>query len=226
MAGRGRRSTISGCCCGLYLVEVASGPLSLLPRRLLRPIVRRLFYDGEPEAGHMADRAERVLLAAARAAAACASMRWRSWRLSAWLCWAHGSAWPVLLLALLGRAFVVSIMDNAPHYQGALADPDQGYDLRAPGPLATLVLNTNLHGTHHRHPNLPWTPCREAFRRDGERYAGSYLLRPGDSCGALVPLDASRSTCDLHAEIEPPCTRHAASLRPSAPTTGSLRSTI
>ena len=84
-------------------------------------------------------------------------------------------------------------MDNAPHYQGALADPGQGYDLRAPGPLATLVLNTNLHGTHHRHPNLPWDALPEAFRRDGERYAGSYLLRPWRQLRGLVPLDASRT---------------------------------
>ena len=48
---------------GVYLLEVASGPLGLLPRRMLRPIVRWVFYDGTPDAAHMADRAERVLLA-------------------------------------------------------------------------------------------------------------------------------------------------------------------
>jgi hypothetical protein len=48
--------------CGFYLVEVASGPLSLLPRRLLRPMVRQMFYEGEPDALKMAERAERVLL--------------------------------------------------------------------------------------------------------------------------------------------------------------------
>lgn len=178
--------------CGLYLVEVASGPLSLLPRRMLRPVVRGLFYEGEPEAGPMADRAERVLLAPATL---------RRLRVDALVIlmlislafWVHGSAWPVLVGAILGRAFVVSLMDNAPHYQGALADPGQGYDLRAPGPLAPLVLNTNLHGTHHRHPYLPWHALPEAFRRDGGTYAGSYLLRPWRQLRGPVPLDTSRT---------------------------------
>jgi fatty acid desaturase len=177
---------------GLYLVELASGPLSLLPRQLLRPMIRRLFYDGEPEAGAMADRAERALLAPATLR----RLRFDALAILAVVglaLWAHGSAWPVLLLAILGRAFLVSIMDNAPHYQGALADPRQGYDLRAPGPLATLVLNANLHGTHHRHPNLPWNALPEAFRRDGERYAGSYLLRPWRQLHGPVPLDANRT---------------------------------
>ena len=43
---------------GLYLVEIASGPASFLPRRLLRPIVRRAFYAESEEAGAMADRAQ------------------------------------------------------------------------------------------------------------------------------------------------------------------------
>ena len=42
-------------------------------------------------------------------------------------------------------------------------------------PLRPLVLNTNLHGTHHRHPNLPWNDLPRAFLADGGQYAGSYL---------------------------------------------------
>lgn len=48
---------------GLYLAELLSGPLSLLPRRIVRPLVRRIFYAGTPDAAHMADRAEQMLLA-------------------------------------------------------------------------------------------------------------------------------------------------------------------
>lgn len=178
--------------CGLYLAEVASVPLSLLPRRMLRPVVRRVFYEGEPEAGPMADRAERVLLAPATlrrlrtdALAILALVGLASWT--------YGPGWPVLLVAILGRGFVLSLMDNAPHYRGELADPGQGYDLHAPEPLASLVLNTNLHGTHHRHPNLPWNALPKAFRRDGGSYAGSYLLRPWRQLRGPVPLDASRT---------------------------------
>jgi len=176
--------------CGLYLLEVASGPLSLLPRRLLRPVVRAVFYEGAPSAGHMADRAERTLLAPATL------LRLRVdalviLALLAGAVLAYGDAWPLLLAALLGRAFVVSLLDNAPHYGGELADPGQGYDLRVPGSLASLVLNTNLHGTHHRHPSLPWIALPEAFRRDCGSYAGNYLLNPWRQLRGPIPLDAA-----------------------------------
>ena len=181
--------------CGVYLLEIASGPLALLPRRLLRPMVRRVFYDGTPDAAHMADRAERVLLAPD----VLRRMRHDAWVILALLAgafWLYGPDWPLLALALLGRAFLVSFLDNAPHYDGALADPDQGYDLRLPRPLARLVLNTNLHGTHHRHPTLPWTALPDAFVRDGASFTGNYLLTPWRQLRGPVPL---------HHPIPPTC---------------------
>lgn len=172
---------------GLYAVEVLSGPLSLLPRRALRPIVRRLFYEGDPGAAGMADRAERQLLA---------SRRLRQIRLDALTIvalvlvglWLYGPAWPWLAGAFLGRAFLVSFMDNAPHYEGPLADPDQGYDMRLPAPLGTLVLCSNLHGTHHRHPSLPWTALKAQLERDGAPLNGSYLVRPWRQLRGPIPL--------------------------------------
>ena len=173
--------------CGIYLLEIASGPLALLPRAALRPIVRWVFYDGAPDAGHMADRAERVLLAPATLrrmridALAILTLLAASFLL-------YGAAWHLLAAALLGRAFVVSIMDNAPHYGGELADPDQGFDLKLPRACAPLVLNTNLHGTHHRHPNLPWIALPNAFEHDGGNYAGSYLIAPWRQLRGPMPL--------------------------------------
>lgn len=173
--------------CGIYLLEVGSGLLSLLPRPLLRPIVRRVFYEGEPEARNMAERAERMLLAL--------RTLWRI-RLEAVVILAlltgsllaYGDAWPLLLTALLGRAFIISLMDNAPHYDGPLADPEQGFDMRLPRLLMPLVLNANLHGTHHRHPNLAWMDLPTAFDADGTGYDGSYLIRPWRQLRGPVPL--------------------------------------
>lgn len=178
---------------GLNLLEIASGPLSLLPLRALRPMVRAMFYEGTPKA-HMADRAEQVLLAPAtlrrvRCDAAAIVM------LLGTSAVAYGAAWPILLTALLGRAFIVSIMDNAPHYGGPLAEPDQGYDMRLPQGLGRLVLHTNLHGTHHRHPNLPWTALPSAFDADGHEHAGSYLLLPWRQLAGPMPIDAA-ARCD------------------------------
>jgi fatty acid desaturase len=173
---------------GLYLFELASGPLSLLPRRVLRPIVRRVFYEGSPEARDIPERAERRLLepAVLRAIRVDALLVLALLALSFAL---YGEAWPVLALALLGRAFLVSLMDNAPHYGGPLADPGQGYDLRAPRLLSLLVLHTNLHGTHHRHPGLPWTALPAAHAADGGRFDGHYLLRPWRQLAGPIPLD-------------------------------------
>lgn len=171
---------------GLYAAEVASGPLSLLPRRWLRPIVRTAFYEGQSDARNMAERAERQLLG---------SRLWQI-RLDALLVLAllatslvlYGGDWPLLALALLGRAFLVSFMDNAPHYGGQLDDPGQGYDMHLPAPLATLVLNSNFHGTHHRHPNTPWPALPEAFARDGVGFAGGYLRVPWRQLHGPIPL--------------------------------------
>ncbi len=174
---------------GLNLVEIASGPMSLLPRSLLRPMVRRLFYDGTPDA-HMADRAEHVLLAPTALrrirhdALAIMTLLGASFI-------AYGEDWPVLVTALLGRAFVVSIMDNAPHYGGPLGQPDQGYDMHLPRLLARLILHTNLHGTHHRHPNLPWSALPEAFTAERREHEGSFLLRPWRQLGGPVPINAA-----------------------------------
>jgi fatty acid desaturase len=177
---------------GIYLLELLSGLFSLLPRRLLAPIVRRVFYEGMPEAQGMAARAERTILAPARlhrirrdALLAIALLLASAF--------AYGAAWPLLALALLGRGFLVSLMDNAPHYDGPLADPDQGYDMRLPKGMGVLVLNSNLHGTHHRHPNLPWTTLPAMLRAEGRVYAGSYFVIPWRQLKGPIPLEPTTS---------------------------------
>lgn len=162
---------------GLYAAELASTLLCLLPRRLLRPLVRKIFYDADPRARNMADRAERQLLDRRRLGETRrdALSILALFGLAFWL---YGAAWPLLVLVLLGRAFLVSFMDNAPHYGGATGDPAQGYDMAVPPALGRLILNSNLHGTHHRHPNTPWQALPRAFEVDGSRFAGSYLTIP------------------------------------------------
>ncbi len=176
---------------GLYLVELASSLLAWLPRRWLRPIVRRLFYEGDAEAGAMPDRAERHLLsprslARIRSDGAAVVVLFAL----AFLLW--GEAWPLLLGALLGRAFLVSFLDNAPHYLGELGDPRQGHDMVLPPRLAALVLHANLHGTHHRHPDLPWTELPRRFARDQARPVGSWFVVPWRQLRGPVPMTALR----------------------------------
>lgn len=172
---------------GLYAAEAAAGPLSLLPRRVQRPIVRRVFYDGAADAPGMADRAERQLLEPRRLR----QLRLEALTILALLAlslWLWARLWPVLVLALGGRAFLISFMDNAPHYDGPLADPDQGYDMAAPAPVRLAVLNSNYHGVHHRYPNLPWTALPAAFAADGRRFSGTYLTTPWRQWRGPLPL--------------------------------------
>lgn len=174
---------------GVYLLELAASLLSLLPRALLRPVVRRVFYEGEADAARMADRAERTLLAADKLA------RIRTDAVVILVLFgfsglAYGGWWPLLALAVLGRGVVISVLDNAPHYGGPLAEPEQGFDMRVPAGLDALVLNSNLHGTHHRHPNLPWTALPATFKAEGGHYAGSYVVLPLRQLKGPVPVGA------------------------------------
>ena len=174
---------------GIYVAEFLSAPLSFLPKRLLRPLVRHMFYDGAADARGMPDRAERQLLEPSRLAA----IRLDSGLALAWLAlclWLYGVAAWAFALAVLGRGVVISFMDNAPHYHGEIGDPGQGYDMRAPRLLGPLILNTNLHGTHHRHPNLPWTELPQAFAADGSSYAGSYFTVPLRQLRGPMPTPA------------------------------------
>jgi fatty acid desaturase len=178
---------------GLYAAELASALACLLPRRLLRPLVRRAFYEGDPAARAMSERAVRQLLEPGRLAAT---------RRDAVLIlllfggafWLYGGHWHILALALLGRAFVVSFMDNAPHYGGETDEWSQGYDMKVPDPLGGLILNSNLHGTHHRHPNVPWRALPRVFATEGTAYAGNYLTIPWRQLRGPIPSPRKEST--------------------------------
>lgn len=157
---------------GLYLFELTALPLALLPRRVLLGVFRRhgaLFGDAVES-----ERAARHLLEPARL------RRIRRDALLIVAGWAcafalAGAAWPWLLAGLAGRALLVSLLDNAPHHAGPLGDRRQGHDTALPAALAPILLHMNLHGTHHRHPNLPWRRLPDAFRADGGRLHGPLI---------------------------------------------------
>ncbi len=164
-------------CFGVYVAEIFSAILAWLPRRYLELVVRRAFYEGHPEAETMADRAVRVILNPQTLyAIRIEGLLIVTLNIGALVL--YGPWWPAFLLALVGRAFFVSFMDNAPHYAAELGNSDQGYNMRLAWPWRLAVLNSNLHGTHHRHPTLPWTALPAAFSADHARYDGNYLMVP------------------------------------------------
>ena len=86
----------------------------------------------------------------------------------------YAAFWPALGLALYGRAFIYSTLDNLPHYgvqgRGGIA----AKNLSLPRWASFLVLHHNLHRVHHERPDLPW---RAVPAHLGEAPTdGSYLL--------------------------------------------------
>jgi hypothetical protein len=75
----------------------------------------------------------------------------------------------MLIAVLAGRAFLVSVADNAYHYGTRLDEPLEAMNLRLPRALETCVLAFNLHGIHHRNPGLAWPDLLGAFLTEGGR---------------------------------------------------------
>lgn len=154
--------------CGLYLAELAGCLAGFLPRTFQARLARTAFYDGHPEALDTADAAVRALTSD-RARQELRRDGALALLLIAAAAVAYGDAWGWLAAALVGRALVVSVLDNAFHYEGPLGDPHTGHNLAAPGWLGLVWLNFNLHRVHHRHPGVPWRDLPRAMAADGDR---------------------------------------------------------
>ncbi|MGQ9686635.1 MAG: fatty acid desaturase [Thiobacillaceae bacterium] len=83
-------------------------------------------------------------------------------------------AW-MLVLALIGRAFLISVVDNAFHYGTPLEDTKYARNLALPTWAARLILNFNLHGAHHLRPGLAWWQLPGDHHRSGAGYQGNWI---------------------------------------------------
>ena len=171
---------------GLYLAEVASVVLALAPKRLwhrLRHLldtpdtVTALLFDAITGRRLGQFRADAVLIVLVYAGAFLA----------------YGNRGWMLLLALAGRAFLVSVADNAYHYGTALDEPLEAMNLRLPRPLESFVLAFNLHGVHHKHPGLAWPDLRAAFLAEGGRFDLGWWRAVGRQLRGPIPADALRA---------------------------------
>ncbi|RJQ81002.1 fatty acid desaturase [Pseudonocardiaceae bacterium YIM PH 21723] len=154
---------------GLYLIEVVSMLLALLPARLIRKLADRL--DKPDSLGGL------VLY---KIAAVRALRQFRVDSLAIALVYAgslflYGDHFWMLLAALLVRGFLVSAVDSAYHYDTRLDAPLEAMNLRLPRPLELLVLNFSLHDVHHRNPGLRWFELRNKFVRDGGDYHMNWI---------------------------------------------------
>ena len=148
---------------GLYLAEIASVVLALAPRRLWHRL-RHLLDTPDTVTALLFDAITGRRLGQFRLDAVLVVLAY----VGAFL--AYGSNWWMLLLVLAGRAFLVSVADNAYHYGTALDEPLEAMNLRLPRLLESFVLAFNLHGVHHKYPGLAWHSLRGAFLADGGRF--------------------------------------------------------
>lgn len=154
---------------GLYWFEVLGTLIFLLPRPAIRWAARRL--GGEH---NVVDALTDKLLEPATL---------RAVRLDGWLimtlyglafAWYGDHAW-MLVLALTGRAFLVSVVDNAFHYGTPLEDTRYARNLALPPWAGRLLLNFNLHGAHHLRPGLAWWRLPDYHRLSRSGFQGNWI---------------------------------------------------
>ncbi|WP_216897698.1 fatty acid desaturase family protein [Nocardia alni] len=151
-------------CGGLYLLEVVAVLVAALPVAVVRALGRRLDAP-DSVAGLLFDRiAQARVLGQFRTDAAAIVVLY----VAAFV--AYGPHGWMLLLALAGRAVIISLSDNAYHYGTDLDAPLEAMNLRLSHGLERFALSFNLHGVHHRHPGLRWYELREKFLDEGGQY--------------------------------------------------------
>lgn len=153
----------------LYLVEILSPMLFLLPRGLLRWFKARFVSTQSVSA---------LLLETWLRREALREIRLDGMAILIFFglaFYSYGGHWPLLASVLLARGFLISFLDNIYHYETPVSDVFYAKNLRLPGPLAKLLLNFNFHGIHHVNPAIPWLHLPRAFEAQAGRYAGSYF---------------------------------------------------
>lgn len=182
---------------GLYVIEVLTPALYLLPQSWVQKLVRGIYAGDETPMPRLRPLAEQALagtkgIAEIRQDALCA------WVLLILGFIAWGSYWPAFLGFVVGRGLLVSMLDNVYHFRTPLDQVDYAYNLSLSAPLQRLFLNMNMHRVHHRRMHLPWWQLPGQFTSDSEHFDGSLL---GGAFKQLAgPMAMSPSTTGQKAE--------------------------
>ena len=167
---------------GLYLHQILSPIAFFLPRPVLAWAQRRYLEPDSYSAHAFAALSRDTAIREMRVDGAIVYL------LLAASLYAYGAYWWLVLVILAARGFCISFLDYIYHYDTPIDDLAHAYNLSLPRPLALFLLNFNLHGVHHRYPNLPWNGLRQAFERDDDRYHDGYLTATARQLRGPVPL--------------------------------------
>ena len=169
--------------CGLYLLEVFSTFLFLLPSKIFQKLRQRLAEQGNAQEKWLAKKFADGKLVRAIRTDGIAILFMLS--LSAFC---YGEHWRLLVILLTVRTFLISFMDNVYHYGTPVNLTISGHNLRLPRIVSTLILNFNLHRVHHRNPTIPWAKLPEAFAEHRERFDYNFLTAALNQLRGPVPF--------------------------------------
>jgi fatty acid desaturase len=173
---------------GLYLVEFLSPLLFFLPRDWLRKFAA---------CGIKSDRMSAILMQSWTRDEAIREIRMDGLLIVAWFgtaLYCYASYWPLLVAIVAVRGVLISFLDNVYHYRTPVSDIFYAKNLWLPRLAATILLNFNLHGIHHRHPAVPWRGLPLLFRERAEIYHGNYFAAAAcQLCGPVALQDLPRA---------------------------------
>jgi fatty acid desaturase len=105
----------------------------------------------------------------------------------------YGAWWPVLVIALALRGLIVSLQDNVAHYDTPAVVGAPAHNTYTARWASFFMLNSNLHGVHHDHPELPWHVLPATFSARGEGYSGGYFTLLMKQFSGPLPADPAQS---------------------------------
>lgn len=110
-------------------------------------------------------------------------------------CWCWRAQWPLFAATMAARFFMLSLLDNAPHYATALDSGTYARNTRLPWLASCLVTGHNFHGIHHGATGLKWQELRAGFAKSGGLYEGGWAAMVLRQFRGPVFLDGSRGNC-------------------------------
>lgn len=152
----------------LYVREILSSIVMLLPRRAIDFVAAHVIAEDDLLSGALRRGLDRRL----------ARIRLDSMfvlLVYGGAFYLYGQWWPVLVMAIALRGLIVSLQDNVAHYDTPAVVGAAAHNSRTARWASLFMLNTNLHGVHHDHPEVPWNRLPTAFNRAGGDYAGGYF---------------------------------------------------
>lgn len=157
---------------GLYLGEVVTSLMfTFLPRRAFMRIANATFLRDYPE---VAVAGERFFFERAHARHVRQDMlaTLALYGASAWL---YGPYAGWLAAFIVGRAVVISFLDNIYHYETPSDNSRAGKELVLSPRWSKLLLHSNYHETHHLNPTVPWHALPATHRAQGRAFDGPWL---------------------------------------------------